>query len=384
MTKLNRWLGGVFLISGTSIGAGMLALPMVTYEAGFIYSFFGLIICWAFMFSTARLILHVNLSIPGNTNMITMSEKTLGVWGKGFCWITYLLLLYSLTAAYISGISPLIVDFITWLFRCSVPSYLGPLPLIALFGAFVYLGTKSVDTLNRIFIVGLIISYFGLIVFLPNHVYVNQLYKGEINFLLNALPILVTSFGFHIVIPSLTSYLNRDEKMLESCLFWGSLIPLVVYILWEALILGAISPEELKSAFESGNAIASVIASSLNNKIVISFGNFFTIFAILTSLLGVSMSLSDFLGDGFKLHRFSLGREIACILTFVPPLMFALMFQRGFTLALSYAGVFVCLLLGILPIGLAWRLPRYRSLKKKALLLVQLSFFVGIIILCFI
>src|SRR5579871_4493598 len=103
MFKKSRLLGGILLVSGTTIGAGMLAIPVVTSFGGFFPSFALLFFCWIFFFLTAWLLLDVNLASPGDVNLISMVGRSLGPIGKAICWITYLLLLYSLTAAYIAG-----------------------------------------------------------------------------------------------------------------------------------------------------------------------------------------------------------------------------------------------------------------------------------------
>src|SRR5258708_1834332 len=51
-------LGGTLLIAGTSIGVGMLGLPVVTAAGGFVPSIFVYLVCWFFMVCIARLILE--------------------------------------------------------------------------------------------------------------------------------------------------------------------------------------------------------------------------------------------------------------------------------------------------------------------------------------
>ena len=76
-TKL---LGGILLIVGTAIGGGMLALPIATAEAGFTNSLILLFLCWFIMTVSAFLVLEVNLWLPANTNIISMSRILLGRW----------------------------------------------------------------------------------------------------------------------------------------------------------------------------------------------------------------------------------------------------------------------------------------------------------------
>lgn len=384
MLRANRLVGGILLVAGTSIGAGMLALPVVSSFAGFFPSLGLLAICWLFLFTTSLLLLDVNLAFPGEVNLITMAGKTLGIAGKAVCWITYLLLLYSLTAAYIAGSSPLFLQALHWATGYSAPVWLGPFPLLLLFGLFVYLGTQAVDWVNRLLMVGLILSYFLLVAFLPPHIQPTLLQHVDLKAIWIAIPLIFTSYGFHIIIPTLTTYLHHDVKKLRLTLLIGSLIPFLVYVLWEFLLLGTVPLTDLASAYLHGDTAATSLSHILQNRWITSVVSAFSFFAIITSFLGVSLSLSDFLSDGLHMKRFSLGRELACLLTFIPPLIFVLLYQRGFIIALQFAGLFVAILLCILPALMAWTLPKYKNLLKRALLttIILLSLFVIGLDLC--
>ena len=373
MLKTNRLIGGILLVAGISIGAGMLALPVVTSFAGFIPSFFSLAFCWLFMFITAYLILEVNLACPGDANMITMASRTLGAGGKAVCWVVYLLLLYSLTAAYIAGCAPIFLHLMKSVFGWQVPDWTGPFPLLILFGFFVYFGTRTVDYVNRLLMIGLTASYIALVVFVPSHIDFSLLSYIDYSASWIAIPVLFTSFGFHIVIPSLSTYLHHDLKKLRVTILIGSLIPLFVYVVWVFLVMGAVPARDLRGAWEAGQSATIPLAAILANPWISTVASAFAFFAMITSFLGVSLSLSDFLGDGLKLHRFTWGRELACVITFFPPLVFALTYTRGFLLALQYAGLFVAILLGILPALMAWKLPKYKRPIWR--------FFLGLIVL---
>jgi tyrosine-specific transport protein len=379
MIKTNRLLGGILLVAGTSIGAGMLALPVMTSFAGFIPSFFTLTFCWLFMFITAHLILEVNLACPSDANMITMAGRTLGATGKIACWIVYLLLLYSLTAAYIAGCAPLFLHLMKS-FGWQLPEWTGPFPLLILFGFFVYFGTRTVDYVNRLLMIGLGVAYFALILFLPSHVDFKLLSHIDFSAAWTAIPVIFTSYGFHIVIPSLSTYLDHDAKKLRVAILIGSLIPLFVYLAWVFLVLGTVPLLNLHTAWEKGQPATIPLTVILASPWISTIAGAFAFFAMITSFLGVSLSLSDFLGDGLKLHRFSWGRELACVITFFPPVVFVLTYTRGFLLALQYAGLFVAILLGVLPALMAWTLPKYKRPVMRAILsmIVLISLFVGV------
>ena len=387
MIRTNRFFGGVLLVAGTSIGAGMLALPVTTGFGGFVPSLGVLAILWLFMLITALLFLEVNLFMGREVNLITMAYRTLGMWGKILSWITYLLLLYSLTAAYIAGSTPLFQDFVQFVFHFTLPQWIAPFPLLILFWIIVYLGTKSVDYLNRILMIGLISAYILLVCFLPAHVEPNLLRHVDTKAAIIGIPVVITSFGFHIIIPTLTTYMNYEGSRLRWCVVIGSIIPFLVYVLWEFLILGIVplwGENSLVQSFKEGSGAIIPLSQILNNSRISIAAHLFSFFAIITSFLGVSTALSDFLTDGLKLKRMSSGRLIACLLTFIPPLIFVLVYRHGFILALQYAGAFVAILLGFLPAVMAWTLPKpsyWRTFFGRCLLvtIILISLFIVVI-----
>ena len=132
---------------------------------------------------------------------------------------------------------------------------------------------------------------------------------------------------------------TNDVKKLRLTLFIGSLIPFLVYIVWEFLILGVVPLPDLAAAWAAGESGVAPLSHLLQNPWIGGVASLFSFFAIITSFLGVSLSLSDFLTDGLKMKRFSFGREFSSLLTFVPPLFFVYTYPRGFILALQYAGI---------------------------------------------
>jgi tyrosine-specific transport protein len=383
MLSSNRFVGGILLVSGTAIGAGMLALPVISSFGGFFPSFLLLAICWFFLFLTSLLLLDVNLAFPGEVNLITMASRTLGFSGKIITWFTYLLLLYSLTAAYIAGSAPLFHQGLHYFTSYSLPSWLSPFPLLFLFGLFVYLGTRVVDWVNRLFMFALIFCYFLLVAFLPAHVQPALLSHIDVKAMWIAIPVIITSYGFHIIIPTLTTYLNHDKKQLRQVLLIGSLIPFLVYALWEFLILGTVplqGEQGLISAYLNGQTSVTPLSQILPHSYISPLCSLFSFFAIITSFLGVSLSLSDFLTDGLKMKRFSLGRELACLLTFAPPLIFVLLYPKGFIMALQFAGIFVAILLCILPAVMAWTLPTYQTFRRKVILFTVIL--ISLLVIC--
>ena len=384
MKTASSYLGGILLVAGTSIGVGILALPVSTSFGGFIPSLCIFLVIWAVMLATAYFLLEVNLALPGEPNLISMVEKTLGKWGKTVSWVFYLLLLYSLLAAYLSACAPLFASFFQTAFHLTLPAFIFPFLLPIVFSGFICFGTRGIDYFNRILILGLVISYGLLVGTVPEHMEVNRLFHRDFTSSLFAVPVIITSFGYHIIIPTLTTYMKHDVKSLRKILLWGSLIPLVVCILWQVVVLGALPQKDLSLAWKLGVPATDPLAKMLQSDWIAYSARFFSFFAIITSFLGVALSLSDFLRDGLSLKKNWEGKLFAILLTFIPPLLFLFFCQKTFYIALEYAGSFVAILLGIIPALMVLKLKKhswYQSLKGRTFVFFILFLCVGVVLI---
>lgn len=367
ISKKNRLVGAILLVSGTTIGAGMLALPVTTGLAGFFPSIVIMTAIWLFMMLTAFYLLEVNLRMKGESNLISMMHLTLGKPGEIIAWITYLLLLYSLTAAYLVGCSQILEDVVKGFISFDPPPWIWPVSIFFIFGIFVYFGTEVVDFLNRGLMVGLILAYVSLVLFACCRVHFPLLDHVDWRFILPSVSVVLTTFGYHIIIPTLSTYLEHDSKLLKRAILIGSLIPFLIYLVWQFLVMGVVpvhGENSLSEAAEKGLQITFFLKKYFQNPWVGLSVRAFAFFAIVTSLLGVSLSLSDFLADGLKIKKSSLGKFFLILLTFLPPLFFALFYPQGFIVALKYAGFFVVILLALLPSLMTWY-ERYGKATKR-------------------
>ena len=178
---------------------------------------------------------------------------------------------------------------------------------------------------------------------------------------LSAIPVIFTSFGFHGSVPSVVSYLGGDIRKLRRVFIIGSFIPLVAYIFWQLATLGSIDAPAFTAllAQHAGlngllEAIREVVASPHVELAV----HLFADLALATSFLGVSLGLFDYLADMFQRKNSVSGRLQSGMITFLPPLAFALFYPRGFVMALGYAGVALAVLALMLPAMLVMKSRR--------------------------
>jgi len=356
----SKLIGGILLIVGTSIGGGMLALPVSTAAAGITNSIFFLVGCWLVMTIGALLILEVNLRLPAGSNMVSMAKSTLGLPGQVIAWITYLFLLYTLLAAYISGGSDVFGGLLHQI-HIDLPSWLTALVFTLLFSMVIYGGIRTVDYVNRGLMFGKLGVYILLVLIISPHIKTPTWQGGSLTAITGSLMLLITSFGFASIIPSLREYFHDDIRSLRKVILFGSLIPLICYIIWEAVIMGVVEREGsngLMNLMSSDHAISGLndaLSNAVQSKWITGFFGFFTSICMLTAFLGVSLGLFDFLADGLKLNKAGGQGKLILALTFIPPLAVVLINPGIYLQAFSYAGICCVILLLLMPAIMAWR-----------------------------
>ncbi len=388
--KSGTVFGGVLLVGGTCIGAGMLGLPAVTAAAGFVPTMVMFLLVWFFMTCSALAYLEISLRFKGDVNMISMAGRTLGFWGKSAAWVIYILFLYSLMAAYTAGGTSMFLESLSLVpdtrFKQGLMSLLFTFP----FALMVYYGAAWVDRLNRLLMAGLILSFIYMGIAFSNVSTSHSFnFMGEAKYLWFTLPILVTSFGYHLLIPTLKSYCHENPNLLRKIIIFGGLLPLVVYGLWETIVFYLLPADSLinmlNGSVNPGEAMAqaiSVYGKALHYCVVL-----FTFFALTSSFLGVGLGIFDFFSDGLHVKKNHFGKIILTILTFGPPVAYTVILPGGFIMALSYAGVFAAILLIVYPILMAWngryinKLPGDTQLPGGRMLLIATLIF-GVLVMC--
>lgn len=344
----------------------MLALPVANAGMGYWQSSIFLFFCWVFMTLGAFFILEANLYLPKGKHMVSMAAATLGNYGLLAAWISYLFLLYTLLSAYISGGAD-VLNSLLFKMGLHLHDWQASFVFTLIFGLIVYGGIRYVDYVNRGLMFGKLVVYCLLIVLIAPSIDGQHFQHGDLRFVGGSIMILITSFGFAIIVPNLRDYFDDDIRLLKKVIFIGSLIPLFCYLAWDAVIMGAIPSEgshNLQSLMQNPHttsALASLLADRVHSTTINALFNFFTSICMLTAFLGVSLCLYSFLADGLKLRERGSHGIGLFFLTFAPPLLIVIYYPGAYIHALSYAGIFCVILLLLLPALMCYFGRKYHS-----------------------
>lgn len=354
-------LGGVVIIGGTIIGAGMFSLPVVMSGAWFFWSMAALVFTWFCMLHSGLMILEANLNYRIGSSFDTITKDLLGKGWNVVNGISIAFVLYILTYAYISASGSILHHTFAEM-SLNVPARAAGFAFALLVAFVVWLSTKAVSRMTAIVLGAKVITFFLTFGSLLGHVTPATLFNvAESNasytpYLLMTLPFCLASFGYHGNVPSLMKYYGKDPRTIVKCLVYGTLMALVLYTIWLLGTMGNIPrPAFIGIAQRGGNidvlvqALSGVLNSRSLDLLLVVFSNF----AVASSFLGVTLGLFDYLADLFGFDDSALGRFKTALLTFLPPVIGGLLWPNGFLYAIGYAGLAATIWAAIVPALLA-------------------------------
>lgn len=368
------WSAALFT-SGASLGAGLLALPIQTGLSGLFPALTGLVFIWGLMFVSGLILAETFVENRQlTTGLFSFYEQGLGRWSRWLVTPGFLLVFYGILVAYLSAGGTVLASLL------HLPQ--DELPLLFLFflvsSATVLVGLNFVHRANGAFMLLLIASFLAMLVLVGTKVEGKNLVYQDWKFLPSALPIIVCSFAYQNVIPSICVSLNNDRDRIRRALFFGTLLSLGVNGLWIIAVIGVLPLADgtgsLLSAFQQNQPATVPLAGNLHSDDIRFCGLLFSMAALFTSYVAVGEGLRNFLADLLGIRSRNSRDWLVGGLTFVPPLAVTLIYPQLFLKMLNLVGgLGVVLLFGLLP-----ALVFFRQVRKRKQLLRQ----VAALILC--
>ena len=357
---MNKTIGSTLLVAGTMIGAGMLAMPLTSAGIGFGFTLVLLLGLWALLTFSALLFVELYQTAESDAGIGTLAEQYFGKAGRIIATAVLIIFLYALIAAYISGGGSLLKDLLPESFGDKVSVLL----FTVIFGSFIVIGTHSVDKINRVLFFVMLAAFAVVLSLMLPEIKFDNLMATPIDnaLIISASPVFFTAFGFHGSILSLNKYLGGNVKALRISILVGSAITLCAYILWQMSTHGLLTQNEFLQILKEDATLNGLVKATLaitGSNIIAGAVKLFSTLALVTSFLGVGLGLLECIEDLLKRSfNISAGRISLGLMTFIPPLVFALFYPEGFILALGYAGQMFAFYAVVLPVSLVWKARR--------------------------
>lgn len=289
----------VALIVGSTVGAGVLALPASTAEAGILPASGTLFAIWSLLLCDALLLAEVNVALMrerdedrlqhgrGHSSVVIsladMASATLGSEGKFAVSSLYSFMSLVVLTAYISKAAELLAPSL----NLDAPTA-ATMFTVGLGGTICFGGSKTADALNQALTYGLLLSFALLVGSGTCYADWSQAnWIGTPEAAPKTIPIIFLTLVYHDLIPVICSFLEGDMKRIRQGIVVGSSIPLAMFLSWNAVALclagGDPTVDPLAIISDDMGGAASLLLSG------------FGLAALGTSFIGSSISLSEYL-----------------------------------------------------------------------------------------
>lgn len=336
-----QFIKAVTTLTGTIIGAGVLAIPYTIYTAGYWLGVLYLIILGIIMIILNLMLGEVVLRTKKNLHIPELIKLYLGKKGYVLVLIAIAILIYGGMSAYIRGAGDILNKIIP------AQSFNWSIVFFAIGTYFIIKGLKFVSQWNIIFVSGMVLIIVTL--------WLRAIYSQDIDWTQFELKptnsvtqafrpygaILFSYFGV-IAIPHIKTILGKKSDQMESVITLGILIPILLYSVFVSLVIGV-----------AGQDITPLAIISLGEKLgrqVLIITSIFAIIAMMTSFIAMGLSMIESYMSFGKLKR-----SIAIILTTFPPMALLVFDWAQFDTIIQYAGGIGVSIISILIILTFWR-----------------------------
>jgi len=331
-------------IMGTIIGAGILGIPYVVSKAGFLTGLVDIIFIGAMMLILNLYLGEIVLSTKENHQLTGYAEKFLGKKGKYLMFLSVLIGDYGALVAYLIGEGS------------SLSAIFGGSNLwwsIAFFfvtAFLVYKGIKKISFSELIVSSLILITVFVLGILSFSNININNLTFFNSANLFIPYGVVVFAFLGLLAIPEAKEILIRDKKELKKAILIGSIIPIIVYVLFALIIVGVTGTNTTE--------IATIGLGNYLGSVGLIIGNLFAIFAMFTSFLALGLAMKETYYFDFKLSE-----DNSFLLAMLVPLFLFLILRNiaTFTKVLNFAGFLAGGIAGILVILMTFNAEKSKT-----------------------
>jgi tyrosine-specific transport protein len=356
-------ISAISILVGTSVGAGIFAMPYVASKAGFFVSLFYILFLGTVIMFVHLYLGEVSLRTKGNHQLPGYAEKYLGRKGKILMQFSTVFGIFSALIAYMFGVG----NSLSFLFFGNLSYYLYfgvAFGLVMSF--FLYKGIGFLKKFEKVGVIAALIVVVVIFFTFLNKVNYSNIMAMDQNYFLLPFGIILFSFLAFSAIPHVEIVLHKKEKLMKKSIIISGIICMFVYTLFTFVIVGFKGKETPEIA-------------------TLAFGGMFIFLGILTMFnaylsLGNAMQLNFSLDNNFSKKKAWFFACIIPIFIFISTQFFSFL---SFTTILSLGGVVAGGLTGALASFMV------REAKKKGNRKPEYSmpvnwFYIAIIILVFI
>ncbi len=322
----------IFVLAGTTIGAGMFGIPYVTVRSGYLAGVIWLIVLSILVIGINYMYGQVIIR-QGNSagvQLVGLGEKYFGKPGKVIALWIILIGQWAALLAYIIGVGNLLV--VLFGNNLSVESY--SIIYFVIVAGITFFNLRVVSVINfwltlAIVFIILVIAAVGI----PSIQVANftQPFSRNIVDLFFPFGVIFGALTGYAVIPEMIHIAhggNNSNQKINFAIILGTLLPVLVYLIFQFIVVGV-----------SGNSVTEDAIVGLAKYLpgwIVGLGAVLGILAMVTS----HMALTHVIKDTFIID-YKYNKNIAWVLAITPPILVFLLGMHSFIIVLDVMGTWL-------------------------------------------
>lgn len=360
------FLNTIFLVIGTAIGTGLIALPLTAVNLGMSTIILTMLTGLFVAYQTSCIALLLNKKAGKGTSIVELGRTFSGNSMAFFASLIFHLLFFALLSVYFSGATELLCSFI----GSKSYSLIACLCGIGFYGIF-SCNFRSIGLLNSLLSIVLISTIAFILFHVRDFESLSFQSKSSSRELYAFLPIILTSFGVQNVIPRIYDELEGNEKKIKQVLAIGLIITAIIYLAWILTVLISIHNtdgfflQKMQQHEVNAGELILFLCDRANCSATAAIFKLLTFSAIVTSAIGVGLGLFYSIQESLiRSPRLAL-----ILITFIPTLT-TILIPNAFIKILSLGAVIVTLFVIFIPYALLMKTNPRKTRHPKFLFCV--------------
>lgn len=363
-----------FLVAGAAIGSGVLALPILAAGPWLVNTMIFITITFVVAYIIALISIDIYSRYDNHdVNAATLAVDYFGKKGYIFTTLMNVLSMGALAAAYVNAGGDLLAKTVLPALDISMTPQVGMVIFFIVFMPAFVVGISLISRLNSvIFTVKFICLIGGIILGIklinPD---IFQFVPSGVKYLGAGASTMFCIWYMHCVIPLVMKVNDWDVKKSRQAVFVGMAMPALAYLGWMLLIFSLVSRQDFLHLETIGDIMHFALTKPGVPKLISSLVGIFASITVLTAFLSIGFSLVAFVIDALKWNDNPKNRLIATLVSFVLPVIVALMFPKAFVVIYQQSNMFQ-IASALIPVAAAYKYNKMHKLKISPHIIVIL------------
>ncbi len=280
---MKKFIKAVSVLMGTVVGAGIFGLPYVIAQVGFVVGL-GYLCLFAAVFLVVNLCYgEIVLRTKSSLEMPGFVKKYLGNWGKVVITLSLMLGIYGAMVAYTIGVGGFLKEILGPVLGGTEMLWSIVFWVIASF--IIYKGVGIVSEIETVMAIGLIFVVLFIAILAYPFINMANLEFIDLSKLFLPYGVILFAFGGASAVPTMRRILKGEEKKLKPAIILGSVLPLIIYLLFALVVVG------VTGTYTTETAILGL--GNVTTNLIVLVGGIFGILTMTTSFLALGHVLKE-------------------------------------------------------------------------------------------